>query len=91
MGIIGLPLGPLMGFGILLGLLGFALNLHVWEEGAAGSITAPSNGSQNLWLVFSGSHRADADDDCRWIFPRVALKLNEVKSSKVPVDAHSSS
>ncbi len=34
MGIIGLPLGPLMGVGILLGLLGFALNLHLWEQGA---------------------------------------------------------
>ena len=34
MGIIGLPLGPLMGVGILLGLLGFALNHYVWEQGA---------------------------------------------------------
>ncbi len=35
MGILGLPLGPVMGVGLLLGLLGFALNLHLWEQGAA--------------------------------------------------------
>ena len=29
MGIIGIPLGPVMGFGLLMGLLGFALNHHV--------------------------------------------------------------
>ena len=35
MGIIGIPLGPVMGLGLLMGLLGFALNHHVWEQGPA--------------------------------------------------------
>ena len=35
MGIVGLPLGPVMGSGLLIGLLGFALNHHVWEQGAS--------------------------------------------------------
>ena len=33
MGIVGIPLGPVMGIGIVLGLLGFAWSLHVWEKG----------------------------------------------------------
>lgn len=35
MGVVGLPLGPVMGLGLLVGLLGLALNHHVWEQGAS--------------------------------------------------------
>lgn len=35
MGIVGIPLGPVMGLGLLIGLLGFALNHDVWEQGPA--------------------------------------------------------
>lgn len=34
LGILGVPTGPVMGLGLLLGLLGFALNYHLWEQGA---------------------------------------------------------
>jgi hypothetical protein len=33
-GVLGVPTGPLMGLGLLLGLLGFAVNHHLWEQGA---------------------------------------------------------
>ena len=35
MGIVGISLGPVMGLGLLIGLLGFTLNHHVWEQGPA--------------------------------------------------------
>ena len=33
MGIVGISLGPVMGLGLLIGLLGFALNHHMLEQG----------------------------------------------------------
>ena len=75
MGIIGLPLGPLM-VGILLGLV--CPQPSRVGGGCRFRTSQPIKRFAEP-LVSVGSHRADADDDCRWIFPRVALKLNEGK------------
>jgi hypothetical protein len=42
LGILGVPTAPVMGQGLLLGLLGFALNHHLWEQGAHRVDDAPN-------------------------------------------------